>query len=74
MSRSTRSISWVWWPVTALWRLLSTIVELTGRFVAMVLGSVLILVGFLISLTLIGAIIGIPLMIVGAMLALKGLF
>jgi len=74
MSRSTRSISWVWWPVTALWHLLSTIVELTGRFVAMVLGGVLILAGFLISLTLVGAIIGVPLMIVGAMLALKGLF
>ncbi len=69
-----RHISWVWWPVLALWRLLSTIVELTGRFLAMVLGAVLILAGFLVSLTLVGAIVGVPLMAIGLMLALRGLF
>jgi hypothetical protein len=73
MSKS-HSLSWVWWPFMALWRLLATIVELTGRFLAMVLGLVLMLVGALVSLTVIGAIVGVPLFIVGALLVLRGIF
>lgn len=65
---------WYLWPFVALWKLLATIVELTGRFVAMVLGIVLILVGILVSLTIVGAIIGIPLAIVGLLLLLRGMF
>lgn len=74
MAHKTQSPSWIWWPFTALWRLLATIVELTGRFVAMVLGLVLMLVGVLVSLTIIGAIVGVPLFIVGALLTLRGIF
>ena len=40
----------------------------------MILGIVLIIVGALVSLTVIGAIIGIPLAIVGLLLFLKGIF
>ena len=65
---------WFLWPFRALWMLLATIVEMVGRFVAVLLGLVLILVGVLISLTIIGAIIGIPLIIVGILLALRGIF
>jgi uncharacterized membrane protein HdeD (DUF308 family) len=53
---------------------LATIVELTGRFIAIVLGLVLMLAGFLVSLTIIGAIVGIPLIIIGFMLAIRGIF
>ena len=65
---------WYLWPFVALWRLLATIVELTGRFVAMVLGIVLIVVGIIVSLTVIGAIVGIPLALIGLLLFLRGLF
>ena len=65
---------WFLWPLTALWRLLATIVSLTGRFVAMVLGLVFIVVGVLVSLTLVGAIVGIPMAIIGLLLFLKGIF
>jgi hypothetical protein len=65
---------WYLWPFVALWRLLATIVELTGRFVAMVLGIVLIVVGVIVSLTVIGAIVGIPLALIGLLLFLRGLF
>lgn len=67
-------IPWYLWPFAALWKLLAVIVELTGRFVAMVLGLVLILVGGIVSLTVIGAIIGIPLAVVGLLLLLRGIF
>jgi hypothetical protein len=65
---------WFLWPFVALWRLIATIAGLTGRFVAMVLGLVFILVGAIISLTVIGAIVGIPMAIVGLLLFLKGIF
>jgi len=68
------SIPWFLWPFAAIWRLLAVIVELTGRSVAMVLGIVFIVVGVIVSLTVIGAIIGLPLALVGLLLFLRGLF
>jgi hypothetical protein len=75
MSTQTKQhIPWYLWPFTALWKLLAVIVELTGRFVAMVLGIVFIIVGVIASLTIIGAIVGIPLAIIGLLLLLRGIF
>jgi hypothetical protein len=75
MSTQTKlSTRWYLWPFTALWRLLATIVELTGRLVAMILGIVFIIVGVIISLTVVGAIVGVPLALVGFLLFLRGLF
>lgn len=68
------SVPWFLWPFAALWRFLAVIVELTGRFVAMVLGIVFIVVGVIVSLTVIGAIVGLPLALVGLLLFLRGLF
>jgi len=62
------------WPFAMLWHLLATIVGLTGRFIAMILGIIFICIGVIISLTLIGAIIGIPMAIIGLLLFLKGIF
>jgi len=47
---------------------------MTGRLLAMILGIVLMLAGFLVSLTIIGAIVGIPLAIVGFLLFIRGIF
>ncbi|MBK7317261.1 MAG: hypothetical protein IPO36_19825 [Anaerolineales bacterium] len=73
-TQTKQHIPWYLWPFAAIWKLLAVIVELTGRFVAMVLGLVLILVGVIVSLTVIGAIIGVPLAIVGLLLLLRGIF
>jgi hypothetical protein len=69
-----RRIAWYLWPLVAIWRLVATIVELTGRFVAVLLGFVLLVVGLLVTLTVVGAFIGIPLMLFGILLMLRGLF
>jgi hypothetical protein len=75
MSTQTKQhIPWFLWPFAALWKLLAVIVELTGRFVAMVLGIVFIIVGVIVSLTIIGAIVGVPLAIIGLLLLLRGIF
>ncbi len=65
---------WYLWPFVAIWKLLATIVEMTGRLLAMILGIVLMLVGVLVSLTIVGAIVGIPLAIVGFLLFIRGNF
>ena len=65
---------WYLWPFVAIWKLLAVIVEMTGRLVAMIIGIVLMLVGGLVSLTVIGAIVGVPLAIVGLLLFIKGIF
>ena len=69
-----KNMSWLLWPFIALWRLVTTILEMTGRFVALVLGLVFMLVGALVILTIVGAIVGIPLFIVGFVLVLRGIF
>ena len=73
-TETKRHIPWYLWPFAAIWKLLAVIVELTGRFVAMVLGIVLIVVGVIVSLTIVGAIIGVPLAIVGLLLLFRGMF
>jgi len=74
MTTHKRHIPWYLWPFAAIWKLLEVIVELTGRLLAMILGIVWMIVGVLISLTFVGAIVGIPLAIVGLLLFLKGIF
>lgn len=65
---------WYALPFIALWKLITGIVALTGRLVAVILGFVLLLAGIIVSLTVVGAIVGIPLAIVGFLLVLRGLF
>lgn len=69
-----KGIPWYLWPFVALWRLIATIVEFTGRFLAMVIGLVFIIVGVVVSLTVIGAIVGIPMAIIGVLLFIRGIF
>ncbi len=61
-------------PITALWRLVTWIVEAVGRFIAIVLGFVLMIIGVLISMTIIGLPVGIPCIIMGSLLVWRGLF
>lgn len=74
MSTMRRRIPWFLWPFVALWRLLAAIVELTGRLVAVILGVVLMIVGAVVTVTVVGAFVGIPLMLFGFMLVVRGLF
>ncbi len=53
------------WPFWAIFKLVTIIIELTGRLVGMILGVVFIIVG---------AILGIPLALFGLMLIFRCLF
>lgn len=73
MSEEKKS-RWYLWPFEAVWRLVTWVFELTGRLVAVILGLVLILIGTLLSLTVVGAIVGVPLGVFGILLVFRGLF
>jgi hypothetical protein len=76
MSKSDerKSVPWYLWPFWAIWRLVTFIFELTGRLVAVILGLLLMIAGALVSLTVIGLVLGVPLIIIGFLLVLRGLF
>jgi hypothetical protein len=74
MKGTDRRVAWYLWPFHALWRLLGSILELTGRVVGVVLGLVLLILGIVISLTVVGAVVGAPLAILGLLLVVRGLF
>lgn len=74
MAEEQRNTPWILWPFVALWRLLAGILELTGRLVGIVLGLVLMIVGVLASLTVVGAVVGVPLAILGFLIVLRALF
>jgi hypothetical protein len=58
----------------ALWGLVAGIIKVTGRLVAMLIGLVLMIAGVALTATVVGAIVGIPLLIFGFTLAVRGLF
>jgi hypothetical protein len=62
------------WPFKLLWDVTAFILQAGGRLLAVVLGGVFMLAGVLVSLTIVGAIIGIPLALFGFALVLRGLF
>lgn len=67
-------IPWFLWPFWAIWKLITWIIELTGRLVGVILGLVFLIVGILISLTVVGLIVGIPLTILGLLLLVRCIF
>lgn len=70
----TSLMSCLLWPLSAIWRLVIFVFELTGRFLAIVLGIVLMILGVLVSLTVIGAVVGIPMVLFGMLLVIRGFF
>jgi len=65
---------WILWPFGAIWRLVTSIVGLVGRIVAIALGALLIIVGLILSVTIVGAVVGIPLILFGALLVVRSFY
>jgi hypothetical protein len=71
---NSRSVSCLAWPFVAFWGLLSTILNLTGRLVAGVLGLALMIVGIVLTVLVITSPIGIPLIVFGVLLIIRSIF
>ncbi len=75
MNDSTQSnVPILLWPFYAIWRLLTIILNLIGRVISALLGIGLMAVGVAISLSVVGAPIGIPLAALGFLLVTRALF
>ena len=73
MSKKEKSTPWFLWPFVAIWKLLTFILNLTGRLVAAIVGLALTIVGIILTVTLIAAPVGIPLIILGILLMLRSI-
>ena len=62
------------WPFAAVWHLAAFILEATGRLLVVLLGLIAVILGVLISLTIVGAVVGVPLILFGIVLIVRGLF
>jgi hypothetical protein len=75
MSTETeRKVPLLLWPFWAIWRLLTLILNLTGRLIAVFLGLVLMIVGAILIITIVALPIGIPIAVIGFLMVLRGLF
>ena len=75
MSNSAgRHIPWILWPAYAVWKLLTFILKVTGRIICALMGLALMAAGVAISLSIIGAIVGIPLIAFGFLMTIRALF
>jgi len=69
-----KSIPLLLWPIYALWRALTFILEITGRILCALIGLALLFAGAAITLSVVAAPIGIPLAAVGFLLLVRALF
>ena len=62
------------WPVYAIWRLLTFILEVIGRLLCALLGIGLMAAGVAIAVTIVAAPVGIPIAALGFLLLIRALF
>ena len=67
-------VPWLLWPFYAIWKVLTLILNITGRIICALLGLALMAAGIAVSLSVVGAPIGIPLAAFGFLLAVRALF
>ena len=74
MSDDEKKVPWILWPFYAIWRILTFILELTSRIIAAVIALALMAVGVSITLSIVGAPLGIPIAVFGFLLLVRALF
>jgi hypothetical protein len=74
VSITANRVPWYLWPFHAIWRLITWIVRLTGRLIAIILGFALIIIGAVLCITVILLPVGVPMIVFGFLLTMRGLF
>jgi hypothetical protein len=62
------------WPLKGLWRFVTFLEKVLGIVFCLLAGLVLCAVGVFLTMTYIGAVIGIPLALLGTLLLIRGIF
>jgi len=74
MNESERDVPILLWPFYAIWRLLTFVLELVGRLIAVLLGLGLMAAGVAITMTIMAAPVGIPIAALGFLLVVRAIF
>ena len=74
MNNSAQNTPWLLWPFKVLMDLIEGIIKLTGRLVAAVVGLAIMIVGVVLTALVITAPPGIPMIIFGFLLMVRGIF
>ena len=74
MNSNTHNTPWLLWPFKVLMDLIEGIIKLTGRLVAAVIGLAIMIVGGVLTALVITAPLGIPMIIFGFLLMVRGIF
>jgi hypothetical protein len=75
MSNSTDTrVPVLLWPFYAIWRLLTFVLNVVGRLICSILGLGIMIVGIAITMSVVGAPIGIPLASLGFLLLIRAVF
>jgi hypothetical protein len=69
-----KTTPWFLWPFVAAWKLLATILVITGRVFGIILALALMAVGIALTMTVAGAPVGIPVAILGFLLMIRSIF
>jgi hypothetical protein len=69
-----KHVPWYLWPIYLPLKIAFFIISLAGRFVGLILAAIFILLGKLLCATIIGAIVGLPLLLIGIALGFNCLF
>jgi len=64
----------LFWPFIAVWKLMALIFILTSRLIGVVIGLVFMIVGGILTVTVILVPVGVPLAAFGVILVTRGLF
>ena len=64
----------LFWPFELLWSIIGFVFNLLGVIVSLTIGLVLAIVGTFLTFSILGAFIGIPLIVFGILLAVRSLF
>jgi hypothetical protein len=60
-------------PLWALWKIITWTVNLVGIVLGLILGSLLMMIGLLLTGSIIGAVIGIPIFLIGLLLVARAI-
>lgn len=62
------------WPFYAVWRLLTFILKIVGRLICGLLGLAIMVTGVAVTMSVVGAPLGIPLAVIGLLLVVRAIF
>jgi hypothetical protein len=69
-----RRVPFLLYPFVVMWRFFAKMVELMGRATAAILGLLVMILGVILTVTVLGAVVGIPLVIFGFLLVVRAFF